>query len=398
MDSMRVFSLWASLVWFLSIISYVHGQNKVFTVTDYGAIPDGKTDSSKAFLYAWKGTCATDGGVVAVPLGTFFVSGATFEGPCIGETFFRTKGTIRASSDPSLDSDYWILFNEVDRLTIFGNGTFYGNGESAWQHNQCDKTLACKKPPTSIKFHNVRNSVIRGINSVNSKMFHLNLHKCENVLLKNIDIIAPVDSPNTDGIHIGKSNSIMITASRISTGDDCISMGDGSTNINITSVWCGPGHGISIGSLGKYKNEEDVMGITVSNCTFSDTDNGLRVKTWAPSSMPVTVSTVMFADINVNNVENPIIIDQYYCPHSACSSEGESDVGIKDVKFINVRGTSATEVAVNLQCSKIRPCQDIEFVGLDLIIKGTRQPTTASCSNADHKFLGPGQVPARCSS
>ncbi|KAL0342556.1 UNVERIFIED_CONTAM: Exopolygalacturonase [Sesamum calycinum] len=382
---MRVFSLWASLVCFLSIISYVRGQNKIFTVTDYGAVADGKTDSSQAFLNAWKEACATDGGVVAVPLGTFFVSGASFEGPCNGETFFRTEGTLRASSDPSLDQDYWILFDEIDRLTIFGNGTFYGNGESAWLHNQCDKTLACKKPQ-------------RGINSVNSKMFHLNLHKCENVLLKNVDIIAPVDSPNTDGIHIGKSNGIVITASRISTGDDCISMGDGSTNINITSVWCGPGHGISIGSLGKYKNEEDVVGITVKNCTFSDTNNGLRVKTWAPSSMPVTVSTVTFADINVNNVENPIIVDQYYCPHSSCSRKGESEVGIKDVKFINVRGTSATEVAVDVQCSKVRPCQDIQFVGLDLIMKGTRQPTTASCSNADHEFVGPGQVPARCSS
>ncbi|KAL0283649.1 UNVERIFIED_CONTAM: Exopolygalacturonase [Sesamum radiatum] len=114
--------------------------------------------------------------------------------------------------------------------------------------------------------------------------------------------------------------------------------------------------------------------------------------------MPVTVSTVTFSDINVNNVENPIIIDQYYCPHSSCNRKGESDVWIKDVKFINVRGTSATEVAVNLECSKSRPCQDIEFVGLDLITKGTRQPTIAFCSNADHEFVGPGQVPARCSS
>ncbi|KAK4437020.1 Exopolygalacturonase [Sesamum alatum] len=403
MDSKRVFSLCASLVWFLSIISCVHGQNKIFTVTDFGAIPDGKTDSSKAFLDAWKGACAAEGGVLAVPLGTFFVNGATFEGPCNGETLFRTKGTLRASSDPSLDQEYWILFDNVDRLTILGNGTFYGNGESAWPRNQCDKSLSCKKPPTSIKFHDVRNSVVRGINSVNSKMFHLNLHKCDNVLVKNVDIIAPVDSPNTDGIHIGKSNNIVITSSRISTGDDCISMGDGSTNINITSVWCGPGHGISIGSLGKYKNEEDVVGITVSNCTFSDTDNGLRVKTWAPSSMPITVSNVTFADIFVNNVENPIIIDQYYCPNSSCSRQGESEVGIKGVKFIDVKGTSATEVAVNVQCSKSRPCQDIEFVGLDLTMKGTGQPTKASCSNADHEFLGPdnkltGNVPSELTS
>ncbi|KAL0291404.1 UNVERIFIED_CONTAM: Polygalacturonase [Sesamum radiatum] len=190
-------------------------------------------------------------------------------------------------------------------------------------------------------------------NLVNSKIFHLLIHESQNLNVY-VSISAPEDSPNTDGIHTGNSNGVNIFDSHIATGDDCLSMGDGSRNVNISGVWCGPGHGsrnvnisgvwcgpghgISIGSLGKYEGEEDVNGITVRNCTLTNTDNGLRIKTWAPSLSSTVVSDVTHSDINVNNVKNPIIIDQYYCPGGSCSHEGESSVAIKGVKFINIRG------------------------------------------------------------
>ncbi|KAI3454715.1 hypothetical protein Pfo_011378 [Paulownia fortunei] len=194
------------------------------------------------------------------------------------------------------------------------------------------------------------------------------------MIVNNVDIWAPDDSPNTDGTHIVKSNNKRITDSHISTGDNCISMGDRSTNINITLIWCWPGHKISIGTLGKYKN-----------CTFTNTDTALRIQTWAPSSVPSTVFDVTFADIH------------YYCSNSSCSHKGESEVENKGVKFINIRGRSASAVAVNVQCNKSRPCQNIQFMGLDLAMKGTRQLTIALCSNANHKFLGPHEVFSHCS-
>lgn len=36
--------------------------------------------------------------------------------------------------------------------------------------------------------------------------------------------------------------------------------------------------GIIVGSLGKYKKEEDVVGLTVINCTFTRTSNSVIIK------------------------------------------------------------------------------------------------------------------------
>lgn len=135
--------------------------------------------------------------------------------------------------------------------------------------------------------------------------------------MSNIRISAPGDSPNTDGIHIGDSTNINIFHSTISTGDDCISLVSGSKGINVSDVFCGPGHGISVGSLGRSKDEETVKGLMVKNCTFTNTTNGVRIKTWAPSNVGLA-SSFIFEDIIVNDAYNPIIIDQQYCPSRSC--------------------------------------------------------------------------------
>lgn len=138
--------------------------------------------------------------------------------------------------------------------------------------------------------------------------------------MSHIRILAPATSPNTDGIHIGSSTKIKITNSLISTGDDCISMIAGSKDIMVSEVHCGPGHGFSIGSLGGSQNEEHVNGIYIQNSTLRGTQNGLRIKTWAPSP-PSLASDFTFEDIIMENVNNPIFIDQQYCPMPPCNGQ-----------------------------------------------------------------------------
>lgn len=171
-----------------------------------------------------------------------------------------------------------------------------------------------------MSFNAITNSVVQDVTSLNSKQFHINVIGAKNFTFQRVTVTAPEESLNTDGIHVGRSSGVTITDSKIGTGDDCISIGDGTQQMEINKIDCGPGHGISVGSLGKYQNEQPVVGIRVRECNISNTSNGVRIKTW-PASYPGTASDLHFEDIKMNNVSNPILLDQVYCPHNQCNAK-----------------------------------------------------------------------------
>jgi galacturan 1,4-alpha-galacturonidase len=173
-----------------------------------------------------------------------------------------------------------------------------------------------------MKFDFITNGYIHHLRSINSKQSHIVIFECENMTFTKLKIIAPSDSPNTDGIKIGMSKGINITSVTIGTGDDCVAMLAGTRNVWISDVFCGPGHGISVGSLGKNDGEEDVDNIVVKNCTFSGTSNGVRIKSWAAQlKKTMMASNFLYEDIVMDSVQYPIIIDQDYCPNPPCLSK-----------------------------------------------------------------------------
>ncbi|KDP24260.1 hypothetical protein JCGZ_26694 [Jatropha curcas] len=195
--------------------------------------------------------------------------------------------------------------------------------------------------PVNIRFDFITNSKVQHITSLDCKHFHINILGCKNLTFEQVTISALEDSANTDGIHIGRSQGINIINTRIGTGDDCISIGDGSEEVRITGVACGPGpgvacgpcHGISIGSLGKYENEEPVN----------------------YSRFPYLVST---------------------------------KVKISNVGFKNIKGTSTTPVAVELYCSSGIPCENVELCNIDLTYSGKEGPAKLVLTNVKPKITG----------
>ncbi|KAK6913741.1 Glycoside hydrolase, family 28 [Dillenia turbinata] len=340
---------------------------KAFDVLSFGAKAGGQFDNRQAFIAAWQAACQSPvSAKLVIPRGVFLLSAVIFQGPCVNPIGVELKGNIMATPDfSSTDPEDMITFNEIKGLIITGGGTLDGQGARVWPLNECKRTSNCKPFPLNLKLSKVENAFVRGIHSINSKGFHIGANMCRNIRFFSLTIIAPEDSPNTDGIHISRSEIVRISKNIISSGDDCVSLGQGSKNVTVTKTICGPGHGISVGSLGKYANEEDVVGLIVKNCTLTRTDNGVRIKTW-PGSPPSQAIGFLFSDIIMDNVRNPIIIDQNYCNTHKCFGKPPSNVKISDIRFENIRGTTITPTAVTFSCSATFHCQNIHLDNINL--------------------------------
>ncbi|WZY90786.1 hypothetical protein YC2023_047521 [Brassica napus] len=383
---------------FVSVACRSTNGSKVFNVRRYGANPDGKTDNVNTFTSIWKSACARSGSSkIYVPNGTFYLGGAVvFEGPCINQIEFIIDGTLLAPSNPGdIKNKTWINFRYINNLLISGAGTLDGQGKESWKLNDCSKNPSCPILAMNMGFAFVNNSRINGITSLNSKMGHFDFFSVHQFNITGVTIKAPGDSPNTDGLKFGFCSNIHISDTHIGTGDDCIAILSGVTDMDISNVKCGPGHGISVGSLGKGKDDKDVNGLTVRDTVFNGTSDGIRIKTWESSISQIVVSHLVYENIQMINVGNPINIDQTYCPYPPCKKKGESHVQIQDLKLTNIYGTSKNKVAVKLKCSKSFPCKNVELVDINLENKGAKGPSTAVCENVHGSALGK-MVPEHC--
>ncbi|CAL0317414.1 unnamed protein product [Lupinus luteus] len=102
------------------------------------------------------------------------------KGPCKAPIEIQVDGTIQAPADPSQlhGVEKWVSIGYVSHFTFLGHGIFYGEGATAWKQNDCTKNENC-----------VRRSMA----------------------------IAPDESPNTAGIHIGRSNDVKVLNSKLAT-------------------------------------------------------------------------------------------------------------------------------------------------------------------------------------
>ncbi|KAJ4723880.1 putative Polygalacturonase [Melia azedarach] len=378
---------------FISFTSFFQSSNATFNINviSFGAKPDGKTDSTKPFLQAWASACnSRNPATVYVPRGRFLIKSISFNGPCKTRIVFQIDGTIVApSSYWSLgNSGFWILFYKVNKLSLHG-GTFDATGAGYWACRKAGKN--CPPPTRSISFEGASNVIVSGLKSINSRFFHIAIDQSNNIIFRKLKISAPSWSPNTDGLHIQSSRGITISKSAIGTGDDCISIGPGTENLWIEGITCGPGHGISIGSLGDHLVEDGVRNVTVTDSVFTRTQNGVRIKTWARPSNGFARS-IRFRNILMQSVFNPIIIDQNYCPDYRCPHQS-SGVKIRGVTYKNIKGTSATEIAVNLGCSPSKPCTGIKLQDINLTY--FNKTAKAYCKNAHGSSRGI-VVPSSC--
>ncbi|OIV98300.1 hypothetical protein TanjilG_16627 [Lupinus angustifolius] len=377
-------SIFLFLATFNFFFFFEYSSATYINVINYGANPNGQFDSTMSFLRAWSSACKSkEPSTIYVPQGIFLLKQVTFWGPCMNKIDFRIDGTLIAPLDYwSLgNSGYWILFMKVNRISIYG-GTLDGKGPSYWRCRRGRRN--CPVEARSISFSWSNNVMVNGLTSLNSQTVHIAIDHCNNVVIQDVKIRAPSGSPNTDGINVQFSTGVTISHSTIMTGDDCISISQGSTNVWIERIACGPGHGISIGSLGTNVKEVGVENVTVTDSVFTKTENGVRIKSWAQPSNGYA-RDIVFRNLIMHNVYNPIIIDQRYCPGRQCPHQS-SGVKISKVSYEHIRGSSASPASINLDCSESNPCLGIKFEDINLTyLKGSAK---SSCRNAAGNTIG----------
>ncbi|XXG63634.1 hypothetical protein AAC387_Pa05g1775 [Persea americana] len=333
-----------------------------------------------AFTKAWKATCSAAGGTptLLLPQGKrFLLKPIIFKGPCKSSSIhIQVLGDVAGPSTiPEWNkAPTWLDFQYVDNLTIDGTGRIGGQGSIWWPCKKNRNANCPREPPTAMSFAFCNGLVLSGVHLFDNPKNHIHTLGCNGSVFSHLTITAPKDSPNTDGINIASSKNVQIYNCTIGTGDDCISVLNDTSNVNISYITCGPGHGISIGSLGKGGSVGIVEQIHVSHSNFTGTMNGARIKTWQGGSG--YVRGISFQDIILDKVQTAIGIDQFYPALSKTQ-----DIQVSDVSFIGVRGTSTALNAIFLKCSGPKGCTNVILNDINITSAMPIKEVQATCQN-----------------
>ncbi|ORY88348.1 endo-polygalacturonase PG1 [Leucosporidium creatinivorum] len=139
---------------------------------------------------------------------------------------------------------------------------------------------------------------------------------------------------NTDAFDVSGSTSLTIKNSKIDNQDDCIAIND-ATSLIFDSNTCNGGHGISIGSIKTGKN---VKGVTISNNIVTNSQQGLRIKTYVGAT-DASVSDVTYSGNTVTNATKYGVVIQQDYTNEGATGKASNSVSIKNVKFSGSKST-----------------------------------------------------------
>lgn len=116
-----------------------------------------------------------------------------------------------------------------------------------------------------------------------------------------------------------------------------------------------------VGSLGNPSYVPDfVDNVVFEHVRLTHSSNAAWIKTYAGTGH---VRNVTFRDIEFQDVNQPIYISP--CIYTGQNCDG-SRLGISDITWENIRGTSRYNVAAGLHCSASTPCQNLKFKDIDI--------------------------------
>jgi len=235
----------------------------------------------------------------------------------------------------------FILADHAPHSAIMGDGaidgrggeTLLGQNTSWWDLAHLAKINDTKQNCTRILV--VRQSddfVLYRITLRNSPNFHVAVEKTNGFTAWGVKIDTPATARNTDGIDPSASTDVSILHSYIRTGDDNVAIKAGksgaSSHITVAHNHFYSGHGMSIGS----ETSGGVNAVLVSDLTIDGADNGIRIK--SDPSRGGLVQDVVYEDVCIRNVRNPIILTPHYTLAHGDLLPVYREITLKDVHVV----------------------------------------------------------------
>jgi polygalacturonase len=313
---------------FAAIPAGAQGSSPSCSPRRYGAKGDGVSKDTDAIQAAIDACAKQGGGTVRLTSGTYLSAPIVLKSNI---TFVLDKGaTLLGSTDhkdypsktefrnPGLQS--LVSATNATNVAIKGDGVIDGAGDTWWQMARTvpnSGVMGTDHPrPRLVVFDHCRHVLVEGVTIQNSPMWQLVPYYSDDVTIRNIKVLAPARSPNTDAIDPFSSSNVRIDHVFADVGDDDIAIKSGEINspgpddpsrdITITDCTFLHGHGLSVGSeiAGGARN------IHAERIHFDGTDNGIRIK--ANRDRGNDVGNLSFRDIDMKDVKNALIISEYY--------------------------------------------------------------------------------------
>ncbi len=326
-------------------------ESACLNVRDFGAKGDGAADDTAAVQNAIN-VCPS-GGRVWVPAGTYLIRPLVLKSDLtlhldLGTTLLAdpeeehfpllpgepedgvTGENIQVNTwegSPALGRQSILSAYYAQNITVVGQGVIDGNATfDTWWKDVKARTIA---RPKLVFFNHCEHVTFHGILGRNSPAWNFHPFFCKDVGFYQIAVEAPANSHNTDGTDPESCDDVRYIGVRFSVGDDAIAIKSGkmymgmkyktpATRHLIRNCLMERAHGaLTLGS----EISGGIQDLTVSQCLFSHTDRGLRIKTRRGRGEQCVVDGVEFSNIRMDNVMCPIVINMYYF----CDPDGKTE-------------------------------------------------------------------------
>ncbi|KAF7828152.1 putative polygalacturonase [Senna tora] len=384
----------------LTCSNIVPMRNRVdkISITDFGGVGDGRTLNTKAFreaTYRIQHLNRRGGTLLYIPPGVFLTESFNLTSHM---TLYLARGAVikatqitenwpliaplpsygRGRERPGGRYISFIHGDGVHDVIITGeNGTIDGQGD-VWWNMWRQRTLQFTRP-NLVEFVNSEHIIISNVIFKNSPFWNIHPVYSSNVVIRFVTILAPHDSPNTDGIDPDSSSNVCIEDSYISCGDDAVAVKSGwdeygiaygrpSSDITIRRLTASsPFAGIAIGS----ETSGGVENILAEHINLFNMGVGIHIKT--NSGRGGTIRNITMSHVYMENARKGIKISGNVGDHPDDKFNPNALPIVKDITINNVWGVKV------LQAGLIQGLKDSPFTEIclsDINLHGLAGPTS----------------------